>query len=92
MNFYDGITQMIGHKPLLRLGRIGPDWQIFAKREFSTPVSLKDRSVLQIIEDAEADDGKSGEDAGHQKAVADSSVEPFYIGEPIVKMHGVVVS
>lgn len=55
MNFYDGITQMIGHTPLLWLGRIAPDWQIFAKREFSTPVSLKDRLVLQIIEDAEAD-------------------------------------
>jgi cysteine synthase len=46
---------MIGHTPLLRLGRIAPDWQIFAKCEFLNPVSLKDRPVLQIIEDAEAD-------------------------------------
>lgn len=55
MNYFDDITKMIGHTPLLRLGRIAPDHLIFAKCEFLNPVSLKDRPVLQIIEDAEAD-------------------------------------
>ena len=55
MKFYEDMTQMIGRTPLLRLGRIAPDFQILAKCEFMNPVSLKDRPVLQIIEDAEAD-------------------------------------
>jgi cysteine synthase A len=55
MNYYEDVTQLIGHTPLLRLGRLAPDRQIFAKCEFLNPVSLKDRPVLQIILDAEAD-------------------------------------
>lgn len=55
MNYYDDITQLIGHTPLLRLSRIAPDHLIFAKCEFLNPVSLKDRPVLQIVKDAEAD-------------------------------------
>lgn len=55
MNYYEDVTQLIGHTPLLRLGRLAPDRQIFAKCEFLNPVSLKDRPVLQIVEDAEAD-------------------------------------
>lgn len=55
MNYFDDITQLIGHTPLLRLGRIAPDGHIFAKCEFLNPVSLKDRPVLQIVEDAKAD-------------------------------------
>lgn len=53
MNFYRDVTQMIGHTPLLRLERLAQDWQIYAKCEFMNPLSLKDRPVLQIIEDAE---------------------------------------
>jgi cysteine synthase A len=53
MNFYHDVTQMIGHTPLLRLERLARDWQIYAKCEFMNPLSLKDRPVLQIIEDAE---------------------------------------
>ena len=53
MKFYSDFTQMIGQTPLLRLGRFAPAHQIFAKCEFMNPLSLKDRPVLQIIEDAE---------------------------------------
>ena len=45
---------MIGGTPLLRLGRVAPDEMILAKCEFTNPLSLKDRPIQQIIEDAEA--------------------------------------
>jgi cysteine synthase A len=45
---------MIGGTPLLRLQRLAPASPIYAKCEFMNPMSLKDRAVLQIIEDAEA--------------------------------------
>jgi cysteine synthase A len=51
---YRDITEMIGRTPLLKLGRLAPEWQVYAKCEFMNPLSLKDRPVLQIIEDAEA--------------------------------------
>ncbi len=54
MRSHRSITDMIGDTPLLRLGRLAPDCQIYAKCEFMNPLSLKDRAVLQIIEDAEA--------------------------------------
>ncbi len=44
---------MIGNTPLLRLGRLASDWEIYAKCEFANPLSLKDRPVLQIILNAE---------------------------------------
>ena len=53
MNFYHDVTQMIGGTPLLRLGRLAPEREIYAKCEFMNPLSLKDRPVLHIIEDAE---------------------------------------
>ena len=53
MNVYTDLTEMIGHTPLLRLGRLFEEHQIFAKCEFMNPLSLKDRPVLQIIADAE---------------------------------------
>ena len=40
---------------MLRLSRVAPDHSITAKCEFMNPISLKDRPVLQIIEDAEKD-------------------------------------
>jgi cysteine synthase A len=46
---------MIGRTPLLKLERLAPARQVYAKCEFTNPVSLKDRAVLQIIEDAEAE-------------------------------------
>jgi cysteine synthase A len=54
MRYYQNITELIGQTPLLKLGRLAPDRQIYAKCEFMNPLSLKDRPVLQIIEDAEA--------------------------------------
>jgi len=54
MNYRDNVLELIGNTPLLRLGRLAPQHQLFAKCEFMNPLSLKDRPVLQIIEDAEA--------------------------------------
>ena len=53
MRFYRNIVEMIGKTPLLRLERLAKDQQVYAKCEWMNPVSLKDRPVLQIIEDAE---------------------------------------
>ena len=55
MNVANDLTQLIGQTPLLRLARLAPEHEIYAKCEFMNPISLKDRPVLQIIEDAEAD-------------------------------------
>jgi cysteine synthase A len=55
MNIVENLTGLIGRTPLLRLGRLATDHAIYAKCEFMNPISLKDRPVLQIIEDAEAD-------------------------------------
>jgi cysteine synthase A len=55
MQFFPDITAMIGRTPLLRLNRLGKRRQIYAKCEFMNPLSLKDRAVLQIVEDAEAE-------------------------------------
>ncbi len=54
MRFHHCITDMIGGTPLLRLERVAPLHQVYAKCEFVNPLSLKDRAVLQIVEDAEA--------------------------------------
>jgi cysteine synthase A len=53
MKTFSDITALIGNTPLVRLGRLAPDQLIYAKCEFMNPLSLKDRPVLQIIEDAE---------------------------------------
>ena len=53
MKFYRNIVEMIGKTPLLQLERLAKDRQVYAKCEWMNPVSLKDRPVLQIIEDAE---------------------------------------
>jgi cysteine synthase A len=55
MNAADDLAHLIGNMRLLRLGRLAPERHIYAKCEFLNPISLKDRPVLQIIEDAEAD-------------------------------------
>jgi len=55
MKFYRNVVEMIGKTPLLRLERLAKDRQVYAKCEWMNPVSLKDRPVLQIIEDAERD-------------------------------------
>jgi cysteine synthase A len=57
VKIHRNITELIGHTPLLRLGRLAAEAEIYAKCEFMNPLSLKDRPVLQIIQDAE----KSGQ-------------------------------
>lgn len=52
----DTILDLIGNTPMIRLKKISPDHDIRAKCEFMNPLSLKDRAVLQIIEDAERED------------------------------------
>ncbi len=54
MKYHANLTKMIGQTPLLQLGKLAPGLNVFAKCEFMNPLSLKDRPVLQIIEDAEA--------------------------------------
>jgi cysteine synthase A len=53
MKIYKDISELIGSTPILRLSRFAPDSIIYAKCEFLNPLSLKDRPVLQIINDAE---------------------------------------
>lgn len=53
MKFCRNVVEMIGKTPLLRLERLAKDRQVYAKCEWMNPVSLKDRPVLQIIENAE---------------------------------------
>ena len=53
MKFYRNVSEMIGKTPLLRLERFATDAELYAKCEFMNPLSLKDRPVLQIIQDAE---------------------------------------
>ena len=55
MQAYNSIKEIIGKTPLLRLGHLAEDRSIYAKCEFMNPISVKDRPVLQIIEDAEKD-------------------------------------
>ncbi len=52
----DDITQLVGHTPMLRLGRVVPPEaaSVFAKLEFLNPGgSVKDRAALGMILDAE---------------------------------------
>ena len=53
MKFYQDVSEMIGKTPLLHLERLAADAELYAKCEFMNPLSLKDRPVLQIIQDAE---------------------------------------
>ncbi len=53
MKFKRDITELIGNTPLLRLGNLAADVEVYAKCEFMNPLSVKDRPVLQIIRDAE---------------------------------------
>jgi cysteine synthase A len=53
MKAYANVMELIGNTPLLRLGRLAKESRIYVKCEFMNPLSLKDRAVLRIIEDAE---------------------------------------
>lgn len=50
----DGIDDLVGDTPLLRLSRSAPEHNILGKCEFMSVYSLKDRPVRQIIAEAEA--------------------------------------
>lgn len=49
------IDEIIGQTPLLRLERVAPDIELWAKCEFLNPIAVKDRPVRQILDDAEGD-------------------------------------
>jgi len=53
MEIRESILELIGGTPLLRLNRLSPNRNVLVKCEFMNPLSLKDRAVLRIIEDAE---------------------------------------
>jgi len=53
MKVVENITQLIGKTPLVKLGRLFPNSKIYGKCEFMNPLSVKDRPVLQIFNDAE---------------------------------------
>jgi cysteine synthase A len=53
MKYNQSIIDLIGNTPLIKLNGLLPDSLVFAKCEFLNPMSVKDRPVLQIIEDAE---------------------------------------
>lgn len=53
MNVASDMTELIGRTPLLKLRRFTDSDRALAKCEFMNPMSLKDRPVLKIIEDAE---------------------------------------
>lgn len=53
MNVLNRITDAVGKTPLLRLHSLSSNAEIYAKCEFLNPVSLKDRPMLHIINEAE---------------------------------------
>ncbi|MBS8266385.1 cysteine synthase A [Mesobacillus boroniphilus] len=53
MNYAETIADLIGKTPLLKLQKLSDQANCFAKCEFLNPISIKDRPVLKIIEDAE---------------------------------------
>jgi cysteine synthase A len=53
MKALDRITDAIGKTPLLRLHSLSAHARIYAKCEFLNPISIKDRPILHIINEAE---------------------------------------
>jgi cysteine synthase len=51
----NSLPELIGRTPLLRLNGFAPKHRLVAKCEFMNPLSIKDRAVLGIIRDAEAE-------------------------------------
>jgi cysteine synthase A len=53
---YSSPTELVGRTPLVRLGRLFPDATVLGKLEYFNPAaSIKDRTALSIVRDAEAD-------------------------------------
>jgi cysteine synthase A len=53
MYYAKDLTELIGNTPLLKLNMFSDNATVLAKCEFLNPLSLKDRPVLNIIEQAE---------------------------------------
>jgi cysteine synthase A len=54
MNIYHRMDELIGHTPLLKLGRLAPEGSVLAKLEYLNPAgSVKDRAALAMILDGE---------------------------------------
>jgi len=53
MKVLNQITDAIGKTPLLRLHSLSANAEIYAKCEFLNPISVKDRPILHIINEAE---------------------------------------
>ncbi len=54
MKYANNMTELIGKTPLLKLSSFSSNAKSLVKCEFLNPISLKDRPVLQIINDAES--------------------------------------
>jgi cysteine synthase A len=53
---FDSLLNAVGNTPLVRLGRVAPDLELFAKVEWYGPTgSVKDRIYAQMLGKAEAD-------------------------------------
>lgn len=51
---YQNVLEMVGNTPLIKLNKIAPDYNIYAKAEFANPGgSVKDRIAVNMIEEAE---------------------------------------
>lgn len=53
MRYANNLTELIGNTPLIKLNAFSSNAQVFAKCEFMNPFSIKDRPILNIIEEAE---------------------------------------
>ncbi|WP_423408990.1 cysteine synthase A [Heyndrickxia sp. MSNUG] len=53
MKYAETIADLIGKTPLLKLQKLSVEADLFVKCEFLNPISIKDRPVLNIIEEAE---------------------------------------
>ena len=71
---------MIGRTPLLKLGRLAPNQQLFAKCEFMNPLSLKDRPILQVIEDAKVEGRLSPDSTLIECTSGNTGMAVAYIG------------
>lgn len=53
MKYLNSFTGLIGKTPLLKLGSLSGDANLFAKCEFMNPINIKDRVVFNVIKQAE---------------------------------------
>jgi cysteine synthase A len=53
MKYFNSITEIIGKTPILKLNSLSGNANLFAKCEFMNPTSIKDRTMFNIITQAE---------------------------------------